>query len=190
MRNPVRGLFFGLMFSAVLWGAGCATYMRAYVAVHDAVDAVLADKTNSPALPPSLPADKPATGDTDLFRGGTEKVCGCDLTSPVADQFTGAYLASRGNLEEAPSTRYGFRLQLRRGSGRDWNVGSLIPKATDDLGERTVRANCFDHDGFRYHLLGATKLEKHDPEIPLKFGDTIKHDAKRVWLVYESRKHK
>lgn len=182
MRNPVRGLVYGLMFSAVLWGAGCATYMRAYVAVHDAVDAVLADKTNSPTLPPILPADKPATV--------TPAGCACDLTAPVADQFTGDYLASRGNAEEAPAGRYGFRLQLRRASGRDWNVGSLIPKATDDLGNRTVRAKCFDHEGFRYHLLGATATEAHNPEIPLKSGDTVRHPGGRFWLVYESRRIK
>lgn len=138
-----------------------------------------------PVLPDIVtpsPADNPAT----VTPGG----CGCDLSGPVADQFTGDYLSSRGNAEEAPSACYGFRLQLRRSSGRDWNVGSLIPKAVDDLGDRTVRAHCFDHNGFRYHLLGATATEKHNPEITLKSGDTVKHPGGRFWVVYESRKIK
>jgi hypothetical protein len=156
--------------------------MNTYVNVWNATDKALSNRVDQL---PGVTNMIPVTVKPDAAQG-----CGCDLSGPTADQFTGAYLESRGNTEEAPSGTYGLRLQLRRAQGRDWNVGSLIPKAVDDLGNREVRVKCFLNDGFQYHVLGATAHEKHDPEIKLKAGDTVKHPGGRFWVVYESRKLK
>ena len=50
----MRGVAYGLIFSILLWGAGCMAYKRAYVAIHDSIDEVLSEKvsTNSPAAGP------------------------------------------------------------------------------------------------------------------------------------------
>ena len=165
-----------MVLAMMLTCGGCAIYDASIVAVHDSLDEL---KSNKLPVQVSIPADKPPTGN-----------CGCDLSGPTSDQFTGAYLQSRGNTEEAPSGTYGLRLQVRRSGGRDYNIGSLIPKAVDNLGNREVRVKCFINDGFQYHILGATAHEKHDPEIKLKQGDTIKHPGGRFWLVYESRRIK
>lgn len=55
----MRGLINGLMFSAVLWCAGCATYDKVFVAVHDAIDEARADQTNKPPIVSPID-DKPA----------------------------------------------------------------------------------------------------------------------------------
>ena len=47
--NPVLGIIYGLMFSGLFYCTGCATYMKAYVALHDAADAAL-NKTNAPVV--------------------------------------------------------------------------------------------------------------------------------------------
>ena len=41
--NAIRGFVFAMLFSALLYCAGCIAYKRAYVAIHDSIDEVIGE---------------------------------------------------------------------------------------------------------------------------------------------------
>ena len=96
--------------------SGCSvteSWMRSYVAIHDAADTVLTAKTNLPPVVVTPPADKPAMG---------------ALVCPLAylgDEATVDGILSRGEIAECDN-RSPYKFQLLRPDGKSWSFAPFV----------------------------------------------------------------
>lgn len=133
----------------VILASGCETWKRAYVAVHDAIDAELAGQTNTPPVIVLPVADKPATVKPDVL-------CGCDLSIPLCDPpWTGAELKEAGNSMECPVyAGRDIRWAVWYPSDKETHlVAKPFEKAVQYDGNK-FKVTCFERDGYRYHIQG------------------------------------
>ena len=125
-----------LIVIALIGLCGCTTWMRAYVAIHDAADKALATSTNHPAVVTPSPVTNPASV--------TPAATGA-LVVPLAylgDEATVDGILSRGELPESDN-RSPYKFQLLRPDGKSWSFANFVESGL--VREGKVHAGLF-HD--------------------------------------------
>lgn len=173
-----------LLLVVVLGLCGCETWMRAYVAVHDAADKALAAQTNQPPVSVSVVTNAAAVVEPAPVSGG----CGCDLSKPAVWPLQ--FIGDKATVDHAlgandgcgDSGRRDCRAMLMRPDGNCWGYkyvfGSGCLEYSADSNQ--VRIKCFDFKGQRYHFVGWSTQESINTMTKAKSGE---------WLPYQSGGH-
>jgi hypothetical protein len=135
----MRGIVYGLLFSALIYGGGCMAYKKAYVAIHDSIDEALADgKVSIP--------------------GATKAACSCDLSKPrtmplryLGDEATVDAALGRGDYPECGGMPAGLRYHLLRPSGQCWSFAPMAESGLIQYGNDKITVKCGQWKGQTYH---------------------------------------
>lgn len=195
----------GVIGAIIIFNSGCAglneAWMRSYVAVHDAADAVLT-KTNAPSVLPVVPPDKPSVDlSGDLVDPQPEKYNATTLN--YADVSRRGFISSCECSIE-PATGLMIRCPVWVPSRQGWYYlsdpfkgGRIKLEGTKSNG--TLVCEPFQLDGATWECIGATdheidtrkgeNLEWARSNLITK-GNRIPYQHKRVYLVWVCHKAK
>jgi len=178
-----------LVMVALIGLCGCNTWMRAYVAVHDAADEVLTSKTNAlPAVIPPVVVAPPVADPAPIA---------VDISGEVIDPigYMEASVAANAHYEEChiePATGLMVRVPVWRPSaGNWWMLSSLFEGQVKRDGSELV-CNNFVKNGMAVEVMGFCDYELHgDTPDTVRYivkGNRCPYTGERRYIV--SRVHK